>query len=118
MACKNDTVNKIVKILDGKKAEDITVLGVSELTTLADYFIIATGKTERQTQALCDIVENELSKDGIFHLNKEGYHTGEWILIGYDDVIVHIFKPTTRAFYDLERIWQDGESIDVSDITD
>ncbi len=116
MACENNTVNKIVKVLDSKKAEDISVLNVSSLTTLADYFIIAEGKNEKQTQALCDHLEEELAKDGMNAVNKEGYRTGDWILVGFDDIVVHIFKPEARNFYNLEHVWQDAIRVDVSDI--
>lgn len=116
MACENKTVNKIVEVLDSKKAEDISVLNVSSLTTLADYFVIAEGKNEKQTQALCDHLEEELQKIGVKTVNKEGYRTGDWILVGFDDIIVHIFKPEAREFYDLEHVWQDAICVDVSDI--
>ena len=116
MACENDNVNKIVEVLDAKKAEDITVLNVSSITTLADYFIIATGNNERQTKAICDNLEEEMAKDGIFPVNKEGYNSGEWVLIGFDEAVVHIFQPKVREFYDLERIWQDAIKINVSDL--
>lgn len=116
MACENNTVNKIVKILDSKKGIDIQVLNVGSLTTLADYFVIASGNTERQTQALADNLEEELGKDGIYAVNKEGYRTGDWILIGFDDAIVHIFQPKTREFYDLEHVWQDALRVDISDV--
>ena len=105
MACENKTVNKIVEVLNSKSAEDITVLNVEGLTTLTDYFVLATGK-------------NELGKDGIFHINKEGYRTGDWILIGFNDAIVHIFKPDTRDFYNLERVWSDAVEVDISDLVD
>ena len=101
MACENKTVNKIVEVLNSKS-----------------YFVLATGKNERQTQALCDHVEQELGKDGIFHINKEGYRTGDWILIGFNDAIVHIFKPDTRDFYNLERVWSDAIEVDISDLVD
>ena len=116
MACENNTVNRIVEILDSKTAEDITVLNVTALTTITDYFVIATGRNERLTQALCDNVEDELSKDGLEPVNKEGYRSGDWILVAYNDVIIHIFKPEAREFYDLERVWQDAVSVDVSDL--
>ena len=116
MACENQTVNMIYKALSNKKAKDTEVLKVSELTTLADYFVITTGGSDRQVQALCDNVEEELAKNGIFHVNKEGYRTGDWALLGYDDAIVHIFKAETREFYGLERIWKDSEIIDMSDL--
>lgn len=118
MACENTVVNKIVQVLNNKFAADICVLDVRNLTTLCDYFVIAEGNTERQTQALCDNVEDELDKDGILRVNKEGYQTGDWILIGYDEVIVHIFKPDAREFYDLEHVWQDAVRVDISDLVD
>lgn len=116
MACENNIVNKIVGVLDSKSAEDITVLDVCGLTTLADYFVIATGKNEKQTQALADYVEEELAKDGVFHLSKEGYRSGDWILLSFEDAIVHIFKPDTRDFYNIERVWSDANEIDVTDL--
>lgn len=116
MACENSTVNRITEILDGKTAEDITVLNVSSLTTITDYFIIATGRNERLTQALCDNIEDELGKDGIKPINKEGYRSGDWILLAYSDIIIHIFKPEARDFYNLERVWQDAIEVDISDL--
>ena len=116
MASENKLVNKIVEILDKKLAEDITVLNVSSLTTHAEYFIIAEGKTERQTQALCDNLEEELAKDKIYAINKEGYRTGDWILLGFDDIVIHIFKPEARQFYNLEHVWQDAIHVDINDL--
>ncbi len=116
MASENKIVNKIVEVLDSKKGDDIVVLNVESLTTITDYFVIATGNNEKLVQALCDHVEEELEKIGIEHINKEGYRSGDWILIGYNDVIVHIFKPEARDFYNLERVWQDAIRVDVSDL--
>ena len=110
----SETVGKIVKILDQKKARDILVLNVKGLTTITDNFIIATGGSKSQLQALSDHIEEELIKDGIRPKNREGYNTAEWILLGYDDVIVHIFKEETRSFYNLEHIWKDAEGVDIS----
>ena len=118
MACENNTVNKIVEVLNSKKASDISVLNVGALTTMTDYFVIATGNTSRQTQALCDNLEEELAKLKKYHINKEGCRSGEWILLGYDDVIIHIFQPETRRFYDLEHVWQDAIPVYVSELLD
>ncbi|MBQ2614403.1 MAG: ribosome silencing factor [Clostridia bacterium] len=109
----NQTVKTIVQALDDKLAKDIEVLDVSELTTMADYFILATGGSDRQVQALCDNVEEQLAKQGIFPVNKEGYRSGDWVLLGYDDAIVHIFQSETREFYGLERIWKDAPLVEV-----
>ena len=116
MKCENELVREIVKILDKKKAKDIQVLKIGELTTIADYFIIATGGSSTQVQALCDNVEEELLKQGIKHSSLEGYNTATWILLGYDDVLVHIFQEEPREFYKLEHLWQDAPVIDISDI--
>ncbi len=118
MACENNIVNEIVKALDKKLAEDIIVLNVSSLTTLADYFVIATGKNDKQTKALCDNVEEELKKLEITPVNKEGYRTGDWILLGYNEVVIHIFQPDSRDFYNLEHVWQDAVKVDITDIVD
>lgn len=116
MASKNELVNKIVKILDNKKGKDIKVIDISELTTMTEYFIIVTGGSDTQVKALCDNVEEELEKEGIFVTNKEGYRTAQWILLAYDDAVVHIFLDDTRKFYDLERMWQDGIDVGIDDI--
>ena len=105
MASTNETVNKIVKILDGKKGRDIEVLNISELTTMTDYFIIVTGGSDTQVE-----------KEGLTPVNKEGYKTAQWILLAYDEVVVHIFLGETREFYGLERVWKDGIRVDVSDL--
>lgn len=115
MACDCETVNRIVKILDNKKAKDIVVLDVRGLTTLTDYFVLATGGSARQVQALSDHVEEELGKAEQFPVNKEGYHTGDWVLIGYDEAIVHIFQKETRDFYQLERIWKDAPAVEIAE---
>ena len=112
MACENNTVNEIVKALDKKLAEDITVLNVSSLTTLADYFVIATGKNDKQTKALCDYVEEELDKLGISPVNKEGYRTGDWILLGYNEVVIHIFQPEARDFYNLDKLYENTTAVE------
>ena len=116
MASTNETVNKIVKILDGKKGRDIEVLNISELTTMTDYFIIVTGGSDTQVKALCDNVEEELEKEGLTPVNKEGHKTAQWILLAYDEVVVHIFLGETREFYGLERVWKYGIRVDVSDL--
>ena len=116
MSCSCKTVEKIVEVLDSKKARDIVALNISSLTTITDYFIIATGGSSSQVQALSDHVEEELLKEGIHAKNREGYDSADWILLGYDEVIVHIFKGETREFYNLEQIWKDAEVVDISNI--
>lgn len=110
-----DIVSIAVKALDNKKAEEIKVIKISELTVMADYFIIANGNTNTHVRALAEEVEYELSKAGEQVRSIEGRSTG-WILLDYSSVLVHVFTPKDREYYNLERLWQDGEEIDISDI--
>jgi len=116
MSCENNYVNTIVSAIDKKKGTRIEVLDLRELTTLTGYFVIATGGSARNVQAICDHVEEEMHKLSAKMWNKEGYDTGDWILLGYDDVIVHIFREETREFYKLEHIWKDAPQIDINDL--
>ena len=116
MSCKNNLVNTVVKAADAKFGRDITVLDVSELTTLTSYFVIITGGSNINVQAICDHIEDEMAKTEAKMLNKEGYNNAEWILLGYDDVIIHIFQSEPREFYKLEHIWKDAIPVDVEDL--
>ncbi len=116
MSCENNFVNTAVRALDEKFGRQIEVLDVRELTTLTEYFVIATGGSALNIQAMSDHVEEEMAKQGARRLMREGYDTAEWVLLGYDDVIVHIFKAETREFYNLEHIWKDAETVDISDL--
>ena len=107
MLTAKETVDKIVKILDSKKAKDIVALKVDTLTTITDYFVILTGGSGTQVQSLADNLEEELLKEGIHAKNREGYNTAEWILLGFNEVIVHIFKQETREFYNLDKLYAD-----------
>lgn len=97
--------------LDDKKAEDIVVIEVGQVSVLADYFIIANGTNASQVTALVDAVEESLGKAGHEPKRIEGIGNTSWILMDYGDVIVHIFSKEDRLFYDLERIWRDGKTI-------
>lgn len=97
--------------LDEKKAEDIVAIEISEVSVLADYFIIANGTNPSQVTALVDNVEGQLSKAGYEPKRIEGIGNKSWILLDYGDVIIHIFSKEDRLFYDLERIWRDGKTI-------
>lgn len=94
--------------LEDKKAEDISVIDISGVSVLGDYFIIASGSNRSQIQALCDNVEEKLGRAGVSARQIEGYETANWVLLDYGDIIVHIFDRDNRLFYDLERIWRDG----------
>ena len=102
---------KIYQILDNKKLDDIQVLDVHEITTLADIFVIVTGNNTRQTKALVDELEDALSEENIEMIQKEGYQTANWILMDYGNVIVHVLYKEDAEFYGLDRLWQDGKTI-------
>ncbi len=99
------------RALEDKKAEDIRVINIEKVSVLADYFLIASGTNRNQVQAMADNVDEMLHKAGYSVKQIEGYQTANWILLDYGDIIVHIFDRENRLFYDLERIWRDGESI-------
>ncbi len=105
-----------VDALDDRKAVDIKVLDISEISTLADYFIIAGGTNRTQVQALADNVQEKLGRSGYMSKNVEGYDSANWVLLDFGDIIVHVFDEENRLFYDLERIWRDGKVIDLEDI--
>ena len=102
--------------LDDKKGEDIQVIDISQVSVLADYFIIANGNSESQVRALVDNVEEELSKAGYEMKQREGYGAGNWVLMDFGEIIVHVFDKENRLFYDLERIWRDGKHVDFSEL--
>lgn len=102
--------------LSEKKAEDIRVIEISEISVLADYFIIANGTNQNQIQAMVDAVDEELSKAGHHAKQVEGNQNSSWVLMDYGDIIVHIFSREDRLFYDLERIWRDGKQMDVEEL--
>lgn len=104
------------KALDEKKGEDIKVINISEISVLADYFIIANGSSESQVRALVDNVEEQLGKAGFDAKQREGYGTGSWVLLDFGDIIVHVFDKENRLFYDLERIWRDGKLLEAEDL--
>lgn len=105
-----------VKALEDKKGEDITVIDISEISTLADYFIIAGGSNRSQIQAMADNVDEFLSKNGGTLKQIEGYDAGNWVLLDFQDIIIHIFDKENRLFYDLERIWRDGKKINIEEL--
>lgn len=105
-----------IEALEDKKAEDIKVIDISEVSVIADYFLIAGGSNRSQIQALCDSVEEKLGKAGAPVRQIEGYDTATWILMDFGDIIVHIFDKENRLLYDLERIWRDGKQIDTGSL--
>ncbi len=96
-----------VNALEDKKAEDIRILDISEISTIADYFIIANGTNKSQIQAIADNISEILGRAGVTMRQIEGYQNANWVLMDFQDVIIHIFDKENRLFYDLERIWRD-----------
>ena len=103
-----------VKALDSKKGKDIRVLYTADQTTLADYFVICNGTSNTQVKALADAVEDALSKAGEEPHHVEGHRGGEWTLLDFSCVVVHVFTDEARQFYSLERLWSDATPVDVS----
>jgi len=101
-----------VNALEDKKAEDIRIIDISEISTIADYFIIADGSNKSQIQAMADNVSEVLGRAGVTVRQIEGYQNANWILMDFQDIIIHIFDRENRLFYDLERIWRDGVLIE------
>ena len=101
---------------EAKKGEDICIIDISGVSVLADYFLIANGNNKNQVQALIDHVEETLGKAGFSPRSVEGYQTANWILMDYGDLVIHIFDEENRLFYDLERIWRDGQSLSITDL--
>ncbi len=104
--------------LDEKKGEDIRIIDIAGISVLADYFIIANGSSESQVQAMVDNVEEEMHKAGYALKQREGYGSGNWVLLDFGDVIVHVFDKENRLFYDLERIWRDGKNIEITELSE
>lgn len=102
-----------IKALEDKKGNDIRVIDIRDISIIADYFIIASGNNRNQVQTMADNVEEVLGRAGYELRQTEGYGTAAWILMDYNDIIVHIFSEEDRLFYDLERIWRDGKSVDI-----
>ena len=115
-AKSKEMVKLAVQALEDKKGEDIKVIDITGVSVLADYFIIASGSNPNQVQALVDNVEEQMYKAGYDDPRVEGYNTASWVLLDYNDVIVHVFSQDDRLFYDLERIWRDGKEIDVDSL--
>lgn len=112
----NTNLKTIVGALDDKKAEEIQLIDISEVSTIADYFVITNGANKSQIQTLADNVEEKLAMNGTHPRSVEGYSSANWILMDYNDILVHIFDKESRGFYDLERMWRDGKVIDAKSI--
>ncbi|NDD62825.1 MAG: ribosome silencing factor [Acidobacteria bacterium] len=106
-----DQVRTAVEGAEEKKAEEIRVLRLTAITEFTDYFVICSGSSTRQNQAIADEISDRLKLIGLRPLHTEGFTTAEWILLDYGTFIVHIFTTSAREFYDLERLWRDAERV-------
>lgn len=104
----------IVEALDDKRATNIDVLDISELSSLSDYFVICTCNSGVQVRAAADEVEVKMKEHGEAPLHTEGYRHGNWILLDYDNIIVHVMERETREFYSLEHLWDDAKTIEIN----
>ncbi len=111
-----ETAKLAAKAIDSKKGADIRVIKVDGVSVIADYFVIATGFSSTQVKALADEVEFRLKEAGETVSHIEGHKNDTWILLDYVDVIVHVFSDEAREYYDLDKMWADGENVDISDV--
>lgn len=110
-----DILKLATKALDDKKAIDLTVIKIEEVTVIADYFVLATATSAPHVRALCEAAEDALSQNGVEPNHIEGRTTG-WILLDYGDVIIHIMDAKNREFYALEHTWNDGQKLSIEDL--
>ena len=115
MSIEKEMVRIACKALDDKKAKDIKIIDIHEVSVIADYFVIASGSNQNQVQAMVDNVEEQLGRAGFEPKQVEGVRNSSWILMDYGDVIVHVFDEENRLFYELERIWRDGKTLDMEE---
>lgn len=102
-----------IQAASGKKAEDIVALDLRGVASFADYFLICSGTSTRQVQAIAEAIVEKLEEHGIRPLHLEGETVAQWILIDYGDLIVHVFEHTARQYYDLERLWRDAKKLPI-----
>lgn len=110
-----EKIKVIVKALDSKKAKDIKVIKIDDITSICDYFVIATGTSSTQVRTLADETDYQMGLCGVNPQQIEGNGKNSWILIDYIDVVVHVFDRQAREFYDLDKLWADGEEIDIDE---
>ncbi len=99
------------KALDSKKGIDLRLIEISDISTLADYFLICTASSNTHVRTLCDAVEEAMDEAGEPMVGREGHRGGTWVVLDFGCVVVHVFTEETRTFYDLERLWQDGKQV-------
>lgn len=106
----------VTKVLDEKKGQDIKLLKIDKVSSLADYFLICTGTSNTHVKTLCDYAEYSLEQLGEPMLGREGHGGSSWVLLDFGSIVVHVFTQEARKFYDLERLWADAEQVDVQDL--
>ena len=116
MLTPKEIAYEVTKVLDEKKGLDIKLLKIDKISTLADYFLICTGTSNTHVKTLCDYAEYTLENLGETMLSREGHRGNSWELLDYGTIVVHVFTEEARKFYDLERLWADAETIDLSQI--
>ncbi len=104
-------VRRAVAAMQDRKARDLLVLELAEISDFTDFFLLSTGSSERQVRAIADAVDERLREDGVRALHIEGYEHGQWVLMDYGDFLVHIFYEPTREYYQLERLWADAPNV-------
>ena len=102
--------------LDEKMAIDLNIIDISQVSTVADYFLVASGRNPNQVQAIADNVLERMGRAGYEPRQVEGYRTARWILLDFQDVVVHVFHEEDREFYNIERVWRDGQFLDTKEI--
>lgn len=108
-----DRLSVILKSADDKKAFDIKLLNVSEITSIANYFVICSGNSDVQVKAIADEIEDKMIENGLKFMQKEGHREGRWVILDYNDIIVHVFHKEERSFYNLDKLWIEGNNIDI-----
>lgn len=103
---------KIYDAIDDKIGQDIVILNIGKVSSLCDYFVIATGSSSRQVKAIADSVEDEMTNIDIEPRGKEGITSQSWVLLDYGDIMVHIFDEENRGFYNLEKLWKDAPYVE------
>lgn len=111
-----EQARKIVQVMDSKKAKDIRLIKIEGISSLGDYFVVASASNTTQVKAIADEVEDEMTKLGLEPNRVEGRQSAQWILMDYYDVMVHVFLDEARSFYNLERLWSDAPQRDISDL--
>ena len=114
MLTPKEIAYEVTKALDAKKGQNIKLLKIDRVSSLADYFLICTGTSNTHVKTLCDAVEETMDEAGEPMLSREGHRGGTWVLMDFGSLVVHVFTAEARKFYDLERLWQDGHQMNLS----